>query len=57
MSAWYDSIYGRIAIDWTRDADRVVFSARIPDGIPGRVELPDGTIQAFRNAININWKG
>ena len=57
MSAWYDSIYGRIAIDWTRDTDRVVFSARIPDGIPGRVELPDGTIQAFRNAININWKG
>ena len=57
MSAWYDSIYGRISIDWKREADNILFSARIPAGIPGKLIRPDGTESAFRGTITTNWKG
>lgn len=57
VNAWYDSIYGRISVDWKRDPDGIAFTARIPGGIPGKLELPDGTELAFHDTINTHWKG
>ncbi len=56
MHTWYDSIYGRIETEWKRSAGGVHFTARIPDGIPGKVEFPDGSEIAFCNSINTVWK-
>ena len=55
MSAWDDSIYGRISIVWHREANRVEFSAQIPAGISGRLELPDGRKLEFYSKINTEW--
>lgn len=57
MSAWYDSVYGRISIEWERTREGVVYSARIPDGVPGILQLPGENGISFTNAIQTVWKG
>jgi alpha-L-rhamnosidase len=57
MFAWYDSIYGRISVHWKRNLEGVTFTAQIPKGINGKLELPDKTELAFNETINTIWKG
>lgn len=51
VNAWYDTIHGRISVNWQRSGDTVTVSAVIPDGIPGKLIRPDGSETPFANNI------
>lgn len=57
LSASYETIYGTIRIDWKRTGGEIRFHAEIPEKIPGRLELPDGTVIAIQKEIKTHWKG
>ena len=56
MSAYYDTVYGKIRVEWRRAEGEVRFHAELPDGIPGRLELPDGTELAVRTDVRTCWR-
>ena len=51
VNAWYDTIYGRINVKWVRNNGNIAFEAEIPNGIPGKLVLPDGRELPFSNNI------
>ena len=56
MSAYYDTVYGKIRVEWRKTGGEVRFRAELPDGVPGRLELPDGTMLAVRKDVRTQWK-
>jgi len=42
VQAAYDSVVGRIEIEWRLDGDEFCLRATLPDGVPADVVLPDG---------------
>jgi len=56
MTASYDTIYGKIKIEWQRVNGEIQFKAELPDNIPGRLERPDGATLAIQKTLNTHWK-
>ena len=50
-AAWYDSIYGRINAKWERTSAGITFTATLPEGVPGKLILPDGKEIAFTDTL------
>ncbi|MBN2583525.1 MAG: family 78 glycoside hydrolase catalytic domain [Planctomycetes bacterium] len=38
---------GDVDVAWRRDGDRFAIKVRLPDAMPARIELPDGTVQVL----------
>jgi hypothetical protein len=38
---------GDVDVSWRREGDRFAIKVRLPDGMPARIELPDGTVQVL----------
>lgn len=56
MKASYETVYGQISVEWQRVHGEIQFQAELPDNVPGRLELPDGSVLAIRKNICTHWK-
>ena len=55
MSAAYETVYGKISIQWSRNKDKINFHAEIPEGIYGRIEQPDGKSLVIKRTLDTAW--
>jgi alpha-L-rhamnosidase len=42
------TVYGLVEVDWTCEKNRFELIAKVPEGIPATVKLPDGTRHSFQ---------
>lgn len=52
MKASHRAPSGQISVEWERDGGKFRLTARIGDGVPGRVELPDGSSRTLAAGEN-----
>lgn len=55
MNAFYDTLYGRITVEWHQVNGEIRFEAEIPENIPGLLELPDGSVHAIQKKIETDF--
>jgi len=52
VKAAYRTPSGPISVEWKREGGRFELLAGIGDGVSGKVELPDGTVQPLVGGTN-----